>query len=174
MIEYLTEENLKEYVELMYPDTEWVHDKRFKDTRYRPDYVSHEKKLIVEFDGYQHYTSTKAIIRDKAKDKLFSDLGYKVVRIPYFVQMSNSVIKQLFGLEVEVEQKYRHGFIADNSTLVLPCDYCYLGIEKFKEDLKRFSDIKEDIIKSLKVKAEKSGNWDLVLPKPLKDELIEQ
>ncbi len=30
-------------------------------------------------------------------------MGYKVVRIPYFIQLSNDVVKQMFGRDVEEE-----------------------------------------------------------------------
>ena len=169
---YLTESNLKDYIEQIYPDTEWIHDKRFPEQRFRLDYVNHDKKIVIEFDGYQHYTKALAIIRDTRKDRILTSLGYTVIRIPYFIQLDKKTIKVLFGIDCNIQQQYPHGFISNEPTLVLPCDFCELGIENFKKDLDRFTCIKEDIIKSLVAKYNKLGDWNIVLPPSLYRELI--
>lgn len=164
---YLTESKLEEYIKKIYPNTEWVHDKRFIDYAFRPDYVNHDLKIIVEFDGYLHYTKATTIKRDIKKDRICTSLGYDIIRVPYFVQMSTEVIKHLFNKDIQVVQEYEHGFISDDKTLILPCDFCELGIKKFEDDLERFSYIKDDIILSLENKAKKLKDWDLVLPPSL-------
>lgn len=35
------------------------------------------------------------IIRDDTSTKFYEDYGYKVVRIPYFIQLSNDTVEQL-------------------------------------------------------------------------------
>ena len=78
MTEYLTEDSLGKNLEQIF-DTHFVHDKTFIG-KFRPDYRNDDLKLIVEFDGWQHYTSAINILRDYKKDKLEQDAGYKVIR----------------------------------------------------------------------------------------------
>jgi very-short-patch-repair endonuclease len=37
--------------------------------RYRPDFRSERHRLIVEFDGDEHYRSAKKILRDEERDR---------------------------------------------------------------------------------------------------------
>jgi hypothetical protein len=57
--------------------------------RLQPDYRSDRHRLIVEFDGDAHYRSTRTIIGDAEQDAFFTGLGYRVIRIPYFVQLND-------------------------------------------------------------------------------------
>jgi hypothetical protein len=123
--------------------------------------------LIVEFDGISHYQSASRILKDADKDADYESLGYKVVRIPYFIQPSTYTIKVLFGLDVDYYQVYPHGFIDKKATL--PSDYCYLGIQRFKGDLLRFAWSSDEVIASLKNKVDELGNIQLVLPYSLND-----
>lgn len=50
---------------------------------------SESLKLIVEIDGLPHYQNPIVILKDKEKTKLYEEFGYKVVRIPYFIQLTN-------------------------------------------------------------------------------------
>lgn len=161
---YLTEDLLGNVLQKIIP-RRWIHDKKFIG-RTRPDFRNDVAKLIVEFDGSTHYTSAKRIVADKAKDSAEAQAGYKVVRIPYFVQLSAQTIKLLFSIDVKWEQTYQHGFI--DKSCVLPADFCELGISKFKADLKRFSPFKKEILESLERKIKLLGNRDLVLPPSFK------
>ncbi len=98
---------LDEYLKVIFPQTnDWIHDKTIDDLPYgvksrrRPDYRSKSLKLIVEFDGLQHYQDPDKIITDYETSKFYEELGYKVVRIPYFIQLTNKVVKQLFDVDV--------------------------------------------------------------------------
>jgi hypothetical protein len=118
--------------------------------RFRPDYRSERHRLIVEFDGDQHYRSAKHVIEDAMRDQILTDAGYRVLRIPYFVQMTEPVIGGLFGDLVADRRPFKdfpHGFIAD--TVVFPADFCELGVERFLADLSRFAAIRTDILASL-------------------------
>lgn len=98
---------LDEYLKVIFPNVEdWIHDKtlgKINDITYksRPDYRSETLKLIIEFDGLQHYTKPDIIEKDIRLTKVYEDLGYKVVRIPYFIQLSNNAVKKLFGIDVK-------------------------------------------------------------------------
>lgn len=98
---------LDEYLKVIFPNIEdWIHDKtlgKINDITYksRTDYRSETLKLIIEFDGLQHYTKPDIIEKDNRLTKVYEDLGYKVVRIPYFIQLSNNAVKKLFGIDVK-------------------------------------------------------------------------
>lgn len=102
---------LEDYLAVIFPDVkedEWIHDKAFGvhgDVKYgiRPDYRCDKKHLIIEFDGLPHYQKPDTISKDKANQKIYEDNGYTVIRIPYFIQLTNEVVKQLFGVEVNME-----------------------------------------------------------------------
>ena len=167
---YLTEKRMGEIFENLLPNEAIIHDKAVPNStnkRRRPDYRFEERKLIVEFDGDSHYCQAKRIITDQEKDKDYSSIGYKVVRIPYFVQMNDCLLDHIFGKRhgLTFSQVYKHGFI--DKKAILPADYCELGIAQFKKDLETFSAFKSYIIQSLKNKITALGNIDLVLPSSL-------
>jgi hypothetical protein len=130
-------------------------------------------KIIIEFDGDSklningHYSSAKVILNDYKKDEVYKAMDWKIIRIPYFVQISTNSIYDLFGIkEIKVEQIYPHGFWDEKARL--PADFNELGIQRFENDLKRLPSIRQDIIESLKNKIIELGNIDLVLPSKLK------
>lgn len=173
MAEYLTEEKLKNFLVILFPTNTFEHNKQVPNSgmKTRPDFRCDELKLIVEFDGDKHYCEASKIISEENKNNHYARMGYKIVRIPYFVQISTEVIKCLFNLNFNCDQKYDHGFISEN--VIMPCDYCELGIQKFKNDLKRFHFIRKDIVRSLNSKIVLLKNKDLVLPPSLHDILKE-
>lgn len=120
----------------------------------RPDFRNDELMLIVEFDGYKHYTEPSVIYRDRIKDETYSAMGYKIVRIPYFIQLETRTIKTLFGIDYKMAQEFPHGFIVDDG-LVCPAGYCKAGYEKYKQDKTKFKDVWCEVEYSLKVKMEK-------------------
>lgn len=150
-VQYLTQENLLRYLQLVYPEVnDWIIDKPFsKEIKLRPDYRSDTLKIIVEFDGFQHYTNASNIIKDINRDKLFLEKGYKVIRVPYFIQACEYTLKVLFGRDVKLEQKFAHGFISKLSTCYLPASFCNLGLQIFYKNLEQFKEIKNEIIESL-------------------------
>ena len=92
---------LEEYLKIIFPNIDdWVHDKKIegKECKNRPDYRSEKLKLIIEFDGLQHYTKPDIIEKDKINTALYKSFGYKVVRIPYFIQLSKKAVKVLFDV----------------------------------------------------------------------------
>ena len=166
MKQHLTEEELKCKLNLIIPNSNFIHNRKIKESniRSRPDFHCPIIKTLIEFDGYYHYNNTKTILRDCRNIKEYERLGYKIIRIPYFVQLDDKICKLLFGVEMDLSNEYPHGFISDKA--LLPSDFNELGIERFQEDLKKFSIIKEYIVKSLKDKIEISSK-EMVLPKKL-------
>ena len=162
---YLTEDSLGDHLKKIY-NVNFIHDRPFIG-RFKPDFRNDNLKLIVEFDGDRHYTMAKFILRDALKDKQEEELGYKVVRWPYFVQMTSKTAKMLLGVDYDVKQEYPHGFV--DAKCVCPADFCMLGIEKFIADMKKLSKgIQEDIIKSLETKiANARFGWQEIIPSGL-------
>ena len=152
---FLLEETLSKALDVIFPHTtDWIRNKNFRGCNFRPDYRSDSLKLCIEVDGYRHYTKSLIINGDKNKDEIYEGAGYKVVRIPYFIQISSKTISTLFGIKVQWKQEHPHGFVLDEPTCVLPADFCELGVQRFEEDLKKFSSIKSDIMESLRLRKE--------------------
>lgn len=132
---------LDTYLKVIFPDVDdWVHDKITGLEilgKHRPDYRSEALKLIVEFDGVQHYKSTKQILKDRDTTALYEKAGYKVVRIPWFVQLTNSAVETLFGISVEEELFPDIGFwsFCDRENLN---NMCLDGIIRCADELSLF------------------------------------
>lgn len=160
MVYFLTEERLGNFLSKLFSGLIFERDKVVPGSgiKHRADFRNDDIMLIVEFDGYQHYTQSKRIIADKLKDKIYSSMGYEIWRIPYFIQISEETINSLIRNEnlheyvfkwisrnispefykIITKQQYPHGFI-DSKLEVLPADFCELGIQRFKEDIEIFN-----------------------------------
>lgn len=143
--------SLHQYLEVIFPDvSDWVTNKAVKGAvppggkgAIRPDYRSEELKLIVEFDGKQHYTDPIEVLKDKVRTKVYEELGYTVVRIPYFIQLTNEVVEEFFGVQVEVglfdptlpsfpKKELVEDFMST------PTFLCPAGLERMAREFKRF------------------------------------
>ncbi len=131
---------LEEYLEVIFPGSKWVHDKAFsKEHRIRPDYRCDELRLIVEFDGTPHYTDPSVIAKDNRNQRIYEDHEYTVVRIPYFIQLTRDVVKELFGVDVGRD-------LCDPSFPSMgkewentPAYCCTAGLKRMAEDFDRFN-----------------------------------
>ncbi len=132
-----------DYLEVLYPGKEWIHDKPFgkrdgKTYRIRPDFLCEELKLIIEFDGLQHYTNPKNIRTDRENQQTYESFGYRVIRIPYFIQLTQSVVKEMFGIDIP--------FSLFDPTLPsmsvrwknTPAYCCPAGITRMAQDFRRY------------------------------------
>lgn len=99
----ISRSGLDEYLAIIFPEVnDWVHDKAFsKSIRTRPDYRSDSLKLVIEFDGLPHYMNPDVIRKDLENTKIYTQAGYTVVRIPFFIQLTSHVILKLFDRIVE-------------------------------------------------------------------------
>lgn len=92
---------LDTYLKYIFPNIDdWEHDKTVpnlivngKLSRIRPDYRSEKLKTIIEFDGLPHYQNPDVIKSDRKKDLIYKENGYKVVRVPYFIQLTKETVK---------------------------------------------------------------------------------
>ena len=135
---------LEDYLQVIFPKTDdWIHDKALGEVngnryRKRPDYRSETLKIIVEFDGLQHYTNPDIIEKDIENTKLYESFGYKVVRIPYFIQLTNKAVKTLF--DVEISEDLFNGTISSLSTngRNSPAYLCPAGVKRMAEEFRIF------------------------------------
>lgn len=134
---YLTEDLLGDFLKDFLPGLEIVHDKKVPNSNIinRPDYRIEELKLIIEFNGKFHYTSPKAILNDYKKRYVYQKMGYSVKVIPYWIQLTNTVIFHLFDEVVKLDldkienfTTYSHGFISKDCPL--PSTFCELGTKE--------------------------------------------
>jgi hypothetical protein len=162
MPDYLTEENLGPKLEEIFK-VEFIHNKNFNG--YRPDYRNDTLKLIVEFDGPRHFTESARIVKDYQNDLLSKKSHYRVVRIPYFVQLETRTIKHYFNQNYTLPQTFPHGFI--NDKIVLPADFCELGNYRYNDILceKLPSEVSREVDKSLTDRAWPLNHHDLNLLK---------
>ena len=149
----LIRSGLDEYLAVIFPGvTDWVHDKTVcKELgNKRPDYRSESLKLIIEFDGIHHFQKPTQIRKDNEAIKLYSSYGYKVVRIPCFIQLTASVIKKLFKVDVDPSLVFPDGIGSFGGFEFTPAYFCPAGIERCKNILKEFPDQYEANLKALK------------------------
>lgn len=147
---------LEEYLKVIFPQTnDWIHDKAIgviNGQRYkkRPDYRSENLLIIVEFDGLQHYTNPDIIEKDIENTNLYNSGGYKVVRIPYFIQLTNKAVKTLFDVEVSevlFDEKISSLSVVGRNS---PAYLCPAGVKRMAEVFKLFPEQYKTNIEFLK------------------------
>lgn len=135
---------LEDYLKIIFPHTnDWIHDKQLGKVnnsiiKSRPDYRSGELKMIIEFDGLQHYTKPDIIEKDIKNTRQYEKIGYKVVRIPYFIQLTNKAVKTLFGVTINEElfdEKIPSLGIKGQNT---PAYLCPAGLKRMAEEFRKF------------------------------------
>jgi hypothetical protein len=95
-------------------------------------------------------------------------MGYKIIRIPFFVQPSSETLKHYFNIVGELELQYPHGFIIYDSTP--PANFCSLGLDRFIDEFEQFPDtVKKDIVKSLRKLIELGEEEEYVIPRQFED-----
>ena len=132
---------LPTYLKEIYPRvTDWVHDKVIPHSGrlLRPDYRSETLKMIIVFDGFPHYQQPDTIKKDGESKAFYETLGYKVVRIPYFIQLSKSAVKVLFDVELDHElfdERIPSLGVKGRNT---PAFLCGAGVRRMADEFKRF------------------------------------
>ncbi len=146
---FLDEYFLRFYIKYIYYNDELLFNKKFKEYNIYPDILVKNKKIIFEYDGPTHYTTNETIIKDYDKDYLFREKGYKIIRIPFFIEFNEKIIKKYFGEKyIDISSTYKNGFIHPN--VVLPTSFCERGLYRFIDYIENIEDdIKTDIFNSL-------------------------
>lgn len=163
---YLTEEKLAKALSEVVGSRWGGTQLRVEGTKRRWDmwFVQGAGKVVVEFDGDEHYRNTLKLKVDQEKDAIASEHGLRVVRIPYWVQLDAVTSRHYFGIEADIRQDFPHGFIV---TKVFPASYCEMGIERFKTELAGLPEtVRAAVVKSLGERAKEHG-LEYVLPSSL-------
>lgn len=148
---YLTETLLYDYIKYIFKDYEIIHNKIVPNSniKNRPDFRIESIKLIIEFDGYRHYNDSKVIVKDLETTQIWNDLGYNIIRIPYYLQMNIEVLSLLYSYinkEVDTDNisNYKNGFI--DKKALRPKDFPLLGLKRFMLDYNKLSAITQNEI----------------------------
>lgn len=134
-------------------------------TRCRWDFVCtiNGPRAVVEFDGYQHYNTPSVIYSDRRKDRMAVELGCKVIRIPYWIQLDRITTIHFFGYPIDIKRNYNHGFV--DKKALLPAAFCEEGLDRFVAELSTLpSDVVDDVIASLAKKMEKDTRGCVIPP----------
>lgn len=131
--------SLEKYLDVIFPDThDWICNSYIGKLngvmrRCYPDYRSESLKLIIEFDGMHHYKIPTQIIKDKENTLFYVSGGYRVVRIPYFIQLTKDVVKTMFGRDVdELFDPTIHSI--DIKWVNTPAFLCPLGVDRMAQE----------------------------------------
>lgn len=137
---------------------EVIRQYKIPGSRYIVDYYCEQTKTIYEFDGPRHYIDSRNAMRDINLDILAKEMGLKIQRLPYFVQIfENDLFPKGFCTD------FPHGFISNDTPL--PSDFCDLGIQRFHRDLETLPrHVVNEILLSLKWRADTKGDWRYVVP----------
>lgn len=167
---------LEDYLPFLYTGRSWIHDKPFgkrggQSYRIRPDYLCEEEKLIIEFDGLQHYTNPLNIRKDRENQTIYESFGYKVIRIPYFINLTTDVVKEMFGIST-------HGNLFDPSLPSMsvkwqntPAFCCVEGIRRMAEEFKRYPQQYEVNIQQLEADNDEALSGASLLKAAMRGEL---
>ena len=135
-IPFLNETSLGLHLKTIFPDHDFIHNKKIPESNIlnRPDYYCKKLQLVIEFDGYGHFTNPKTILADIKKDSIYSMMGIKVIRIPYFIQLDTETVEYFFNVNNWISSDtiiHPHGFINPKATT--PAYICSFGIIRFNE-----------------------------------------
>lgn len=152
--EHLTEKLLGEFIDSRIGKLHTIiHNKKFpcNELNFRPDYRIDDLKLVVEFDGYQHYCKYSTQYRDLLKKTEISNAGYRLIRIPYFVQLNSTTAISTIFSDIELSDNpfndYSHGFIDEKAMRIT--DFNVFGLNRLISELEMFSFATPDILLSL-------------------------
>lgn len=150
---YLTESKLHAVLSEWAGDTNVDTQVKVAGTRMRSDFEVRKDSTVyvVEFEGDTHYRDANVVYRDNLKARIQEGEGKKVVKIPYFVQLTSQTFEHFFGIKFDIESDFPHGFI---TTKVLPASFCPIGHAAAKAIFDLLPDnVKADIVASLREKS---------------------
>lgn len=165
---YLLQGKLESALRQLVGEENWRgRELRVPDSRRRWDmaYQIQDHTTVVEFDGDQHYWDSLKIKVDTEKDAVAKSLGYSVVRIPYWVQLTTETAQHYFGLPAQISQDFPHGFI---TTKIFPASFSEMGVSRFSRELSALPETtKNAVLSSLRDRAQEHGA-EYVLPQSLR------
>lgn len=148
--------HLSSCLKRIFPNHNFIHNKVLKinnkvildrsGRRIQPDFICEDLNLIVEFDGESwhgggHYTDPEVCFRDEDRNVILGHLGYKVIRIPFYIQLDKEMIKHYFNVAVDTplyHMSFDHGFMMPG--MKLPNYFCELCLIRFLNELRTLPD----------------------------------
>ncbi len=119
------------------------------------------RRVVVEYDGDEHYRNTLKIKADQEKDLLARAQGLEVVRFPYWVQLDRTTCRSFFGLDADIQQSFPHGFV---TTKLFPASFCEMGVERFEREMSGLPpSVRAAVVDSLRERSREHG-VEYVLP----------
>jgi very-short-patch-repair endonuclease len=165
---YLVQQKLEEALVQIIGEADW-HGREIQvaaGRRQRWDmvYKTQTGRVAVEFDGDEHYRNTLKIKADFDKDEMAKQGNYRVIRIPYWVQLTNETLKHYFDLDATIIQDFPHGFI---TTKVFPASFCELGIDRFRAEIVSLPiSVRTAVLSSIRDRVDEHG-FKYVVPQSL-------
>jgi hypothetical protein len=152
----MNEAVLVDVASILMPDFHWESQKRFnydpsnRRKYYQADCVSIDAKVVIEYEGPNHYCDVWKNRRDNERLSFFEFQGFTFLRWPYYCQLTRALAKHFFG-ECD-DNAYlnciSHVYGVDHAERILACgfhntrntpsNYTYLGIERFLAELSEF------------------------------------
>ena len=110
------------------------------------DVVCEPESIVVQIDTVEDYRVPARILATYKKEEVLTGLGYKFIRIPFFVQINTETLRHFFGTDATLpgdkECFQMSGFYAlddyeqyNEPNPYVPASYCSLGGNKFIADL---------------------------------------
>lgn len=129
---------LETYLKNIFPNVDdWVHDKQFPGMKTRPDYRSDTLKIVVEFDGLPRFRDRAAFEKDSANTQNYENAGYKVVRIPLYLNLTTSVINKLF--DENLTQPFFESNVSPFNKNFQPNCFCMTGLKRMADDYLKYA-----------------------------------
>lgn len=105
------------------------------------------RKILIEYDGSQHFTKLKQIHTDLYWEHIAKKFGFEVIRIPYFLQLNTKLIEYLFKskIKTKVQADFPQGFIVNGKNNLwgyastLPIEYSSVGLSIYKVFMRELS-----------------------------------
>jgi len=178
----MSEKNLVKVASILRPTNKWESQQRFyydksnKRRYYKVDCISYDGKIVIEYEGPNHYIDVWKSLRDDARKQYFISAGYTFFRWPYYLQLTKSVAEHYFGpiddqlYSDAIQETY--GVSSEDSILACgfhstkntPSNYTYLGVERFLRELNELPEIVcEQVSESLRRYSRDVGDKNLVL-----------
>lgn len=125
---------------------------------YIVDVLLESESIVVFVDTAEYYRDAQRIMYRERQQKRLSDAGYKVVRIPFFVQLNRETVQHFFGKLIS--DKYDCDFMSGFYELddynsgpnpYTPANMCSMGWNNFLADVMSLpKKTYNEVMKSLK------------------------
>ena len=180
----MNERALVEVASLLSPEADWISQKRFyydatnKKRFYRVDCVALDAKIVIEYEGPNHYCDVWKNQRDDHRRSFFESEGFTFHRWPYFCQLTRSVAAHFFGHHQEdayfrcisnvygVENESEILACGFHNTKNTPSNFTYLGTDRFLTELSELPIVvKTQVAESLRRYCRDEQDTNLVIGK---------